>query len=232
MKTIHWFIEDCRQAAYWEKVLPAYTHWFAIQKEPIKSHCQQNDVAFGYLPTATGIIPSQTLTSWEDRSFDLAFIGVPSPYRIEVLEALSESGISMSLGGSGWENYSGPLRAKIGTSGWLDSSAVHGRLFQGRIGLHIPFEEPLDRYLCHVSPRLYEVLACGGKLLCEDAPLYREALRDFSVGYFRGPKEAVELVRGQLAQSLSHQDQNSQQNLVTLRHDYGSRFREMVERTR
>jgi hypothetical protein len=232
MKILHWFLEDYRQARYWEKVLPAYTHWFAIQNGPMPSACASAGVRFGYLPTAAGAAPAQSLKEWSSRAYDLVFVGLPSPYRIRTLEALLGSGWSLAVAGLGWEGYSGPLQASVLQGGWVEGAAVRELLSNARVGLHIPYEEPLDRGDCHVSPRVYEVLGAGCALACEDGPLLREAVQEFPVGFFSGAASCRNVIQDLLDKPLNPADQEALCSAVKARHGYRNRFEALAAMAR
>ncbi len=225
VKTVHWFIEDYRRARYWEKVLPAYTHWFAIQRGPMEAACASAGVRCAYLPTAAEVAAGPPLRPWAQRRYDLAFVGMPSPYRLQVLEALRAAGLSLALAGPGWDRAPAPLRAGVLHSEWVDTPVTLELLRDARLGLHAPYDDPgADRADAHVSPRLYEVLACGGALLCEDSPLCREAVASLTAGFFAGPDAAPAAALRLLARPLSTADQALQQTMVAERHNYRARF--------
>lgn len=106
--TLHWFYEDFRRATYWRDILPGYDHFLAIQRGPLPSACRAASTEFHLLPTAG--TAADIAMEKRERCFDIAFIGIPSPYRITVLEALASSGMSVACGGEGWGAYRGILQ--------------------------------------------------------------------------------------------------------------------------
>jgi hypothetical protein len=201
--TAHWFIEDFRQAKYWKDVLPSYRHFFAIQKGPLVDACHSTGSHYHYLPTAF-ILPAQPkIRPWEERPACIAFIGFPSRYRIEILEALMRAGLPLKVAGAGWEKYRGPLEACLTGKGWFGPEEAYKLLDASRIGLHLSSEDPqLDRDNSHLSPRIFDIMAAGCILMTEAVPLVHETLGGCTYLEFNGAKEAVEAARRALSQGL------------------------------
>lgn len=243
--TVHWFYEDFRQAKYWQDVLPTYTHFLAIQRGAVEAACRDAGTAFHYLPTATDIGEAQAAAApgpgattypagqggaapepWKARTGGLAFVGFPSAYRRAVLEALAAAGLPLVVAGSGWEAYRGPLEACLQGSGWAGPDRVRELLGNARAALHLPYEDPsADRDNSHVSPRVFDILASGTVLLCEDAPLIRETVRGCVYREFRGPAEAVEAARRALAEGLPQEALDANRAAVLYEHTYARRVR-------
>jgi hypothetical protein len=221
--TLHWFYEDFRQAKYWSPVLPAYSHFLAIQRGPVEAACAAQGVRFHYLPTAAMPVPSER-KPWAARRGGIAFVGFPSPYRISVLEALAAAGLPLTVAGSGWEAYRGPLDACLRSRGWTGAEANRALLEDAQVGLHIPSEDPgPDRDNSHVSPRIFDVLAAGCVLLGEDSPLVRETLRGCAWREFRGPGEAVEAARLALERGLPEAALAANRETVLREHSFARR---------
>jgi hypothetical protein len=222
--TIHWFYEDFRQAKYWRDVLPTYTHFLAIQRGPVEAACREQGVAFHYLPTAADAADAGVPRPWRDRTGGLAFVGFPSPYRRTVLEALVAAGLPLAVAGSGWESYRGPLEPCLQGTGWAGSERVRGLLGNARAALHLPFEDPsAEREHSHVSPRVFDILASGCVLLCEDAPLVRESIRGCAYREFRGPAEAVAAARLALSEGLPQAALDANRETALREHAYARR---------
>lgn len=201
--TLHWFYEDFREAHYWKQVLPTYDHFLAIQRGPVEAECRALGVGYHYLPTAPTRVSRDAPKPWKDRRGGLLFVGFPSPYRIAVLEAIAAAGLPLQVAGSGWESYRGPLDACLVKRGWTTPEEGQALLDEAKAALHIPSENPsADRENGHLSPRVFDILASGAMLLCEDLPLVREALRGCAWREFRGPVEAVATARRALEESL------------------------------
>jgi hypothetical protein len=230
LKTIHWFYEDFRQAKYWREVVGAYDHFLAIQRGPVETFCAEKGAKFHYLPTAATLSPARPVRSWKERPGDAAFIGFPSSYRVSVLEAVLTSGIPLKIAGQGWERYRGPLQACMVDRGWVGGEESFRLLESCKIGLHIPTENPAeDRDSCHVSPRVFDVLAAGCRLLYEEAPLLRETLSGLGAREFRGPAGAVTAVRAALLEGLTPQEAEENRARVMKEHTFAKRVEEILE---
>jgi hypothetical protein len=229
IKTLHWFYEDFRQAKYWREVAGAYDHFLAIQRGAIETECAAKGVRFHYLPTAATLPADRPVRPWRERPGDVAFIGFPSVYRIAVLEALVTAGIPLKVAGEGWEKYRGPLQACMVSKGWAGSEETFRLLEAAKIGLHIPTENPAeDRESCHVSPRVFDVLAAGCRLLCEEAPLLRETLAGCAYREFRGPQGAVTAVRAALLEGMPAEEAEANRALVAKEHTYAVRVAQIL----
>lgn len=227
--TLHWFIEDFREAKYWKDVLPAYGHFLAIQRGPIEAACAEAGVRFGYLPTAAILRPRSAVKSWRERSEGIAFIGFPSAYRVEVLEALAREGLPLKVAGLGWEKYRGPLEPHMTGRGWFGPEEAFKLLENSRIGLHLPSEDPgPDRGNCHVSPRVFDILAAGCLLMSEEAPMIRETLKDFTIREFRGPAEAVRVARTVLSEGIDEGALAANRTLVLRDHSFARRMTDIL----
>jgi hypothetical protein len=56
------------------------------------------------------------------RPCDVAFVGIPSAYRISALERLAANGFSLAIAGSGWKSYHGALDPHIVRREWTDGA--------------------------------------------------------------------------------------------------------------
>jgi hypothetical protein len=229
MVTLHWFYEDFRQAGYWRDVLPAYTHFLAIQRGPVEEACRGHGVRYRYLPTASTLPLDRHPRPWAEREGGMVFVGFPSEYRVAVLEAIVAAGLPLAVAGAGWDRYRGPLQACIRGTGWAGADESLALLENSRVGLHIPGEDPsADRENGHISPRVFDVLGAGALLLCEDAPLVRETLRGCVYREFRGPGEAVEAARRALADGLPPGAQASNRDTVLREHAFARRVADLL----
>ncbi len=225
--TLHWFYEDFRRAAYWQEVLPGYNHFCAIQRGPLPSACESAHSRFHLLPTA-GLSPD-AVPEPENRCFDVSFVGIPSPYRIEVLEALASTGMSIACGGEGWDGYRGILQAGIFSGRWISAEESFKQLTRSKIGINLSFAEPWDRENVHISPRAYDILKAGALLLTEESPLAAESLVGCSFKTFRNIPEALAIARALLARYSCMEPliaQNSR--AVRAGHTYKSRVTDIL----
>jgi len=175
--TIHWFYEDFRAAGYWKDVIASYGYFLAVQKGPIVDECVKSGVRFALMPTAAGSPAAPPDAA--GRTLDAVFIGVPSPYRIDVLERLASRGISLGIAGLGWENIRGALSGSVVQAGWIHADQSMRLLARAKIGINISVSDPQhDRVNTQVSPRVFDILRAGCVLLTEETPLVREILAD------------------------------------------------------
>ncbi len=227
--TVHWFFEDFREAKYWQDVLPAYRHFLGIQRGPLETACLAAGTRYQYLPTAFLLPPRAQVRSWIERPDGVAFIGFPSKYRVEVLEAILKEGLPLKVAGAGWEKYRGPLEACLTGQGWFGPEEAYKLLGASRIGLHLPSEDPrADRDNCHVSPRIFDILAAGCLLLTEAAPLISETLRGCGYREFRGSVEAVRAVRTALTEGFPAETLQSNRALMFREHTFDRRMADIL----
>ncbi|NLE02375.1 MAG: glycosyltransferase [Fibrobacter sp.] len=227
IKTIHWFFEDYQRTTYWRDVISGYDYFCAIQQGPFTELCNENSSVFHFLPTAYGGKKLPVLPP--EKSFDIAFIGLPSPYRISILERLCKEGFSLRIAGSGWNAYSGLLSDSIIETSWINHDQMMKLLTESKIGLNLSIENPANREDVHISPRVYDVLAAGCVLVTEEVLLL---YRSLPLCHFYTFKEMAELVDvcNSVLQNYSdenkHRDQNRQ--LIMQYHCYSHRIEELI----
>ncbi|NLD94921.1 MAG: glycosyltransferase family 1 protein [Fibrobacter sp.] len=226
--TIHWFYEDYRRAGYWNDIISGYSHFCAIQRGILPKVCLQNNSTFHFLNTALSFEPR--LNSFNPRKYDITFIGIPSTYRIRILEKIVTAGFTCAIAGSGWESYDGPLNSCLINRMWTDSTQVESILSAGLIGINLSLEEPLCRDDVHISPRVYDILACKAVLLTEDVPLIRDALADCTYITFTSPDDCIVKIRYILDNAhLLQESLTVNFNTVITRHTYRNRIQQLIE---
>jgi hypothetical protein len=227
VKTVHWFYEDHRKATYWKDVLDGYDHFFTIQHGPFEAVCHERGVARHFLPAATGCGELEYRET--QRPYDAVFIGIPSSYRIAVLEALAHSKVRLAIAGSGWGAYRGPLQQFIVTSAWIDETAAFRIMRQAKIGINLSFDNPSGRGDVHIGPRVYDLLAAGCTLLSEENPLLEESVPDCAMHTFRSIDDAPAAIL-KLLTNYDHLKPGNDCNraIVLENHQYTHRVREIV----
>lgn len=226
---IHWFIEDFRQARYWKDVLPAYSHFLAIQRGPVEAACAEAGVLYRYMPTASILKPRAAVKTWRERTDGIAFIGFPSKYRVDVLEALAREGLPLKVAGLGWEKYRGPLESHLTGQGWFGPEEAFKLLENSRIGLHLPSDDPgADRGNSHVSPRIFDILAAGCLLMSEEAPLIRETLKSCDFVEFRGALDAGRKAKAALAEGVPASRLSANRETALREHSFTQRMRQIL----
>jgi hypothetical protein len=230
VRTVHWFFEDYSRAVYWESVVAGYDHFFAIQHGPVETVCAASGTAFHFLPTACGCADLPLHTT--PRPYDTVFIGVPSAYRVAILEALARYGINLAIAGSGWQAYHGILEPMIVSTSWINEEASFTLMQQSRTGINLSFDNPSGRSDVHVSPRVFDLLAAGCLVASEEVPLLKETVPGVSVATFGTIEEAVAVVAG-LLETYSPDDEHilKNRNLVLDKHRYRNRVETIIRTT-
>jgi spore maturation protein CgeB len=231
IKTAHWFYEDFRRAHYWNDVLPGYNVFFTIQEGPFPERCHHISTKWHYLPTAASVEPHTTVPD-EKRDFDIAFIGIPSPYRIRTLEQIVSSGVSCIIAGLGWDKYTGSLKNCILSGKWIEEAQSALIFRRARIGLNLSVDDPAGISDIHLSPRVFDILISGCVLLTEETPLSHQVLHRCSFETFSlgGP------VNTQIKEILSNYTRYKKDTLANIEavksfHLYSNRVDEILKLT-
>lgn len=229
--TIHWFYEDFRMAKYWKDVLVGYQYFFAIQKGPVAEECKKHKVIYGFLPTAAGKVPPNAPMPQSATKRDAAFIGLPSPYRIRVLEFLAARGVRLAIAGKGWDRYQGPVKPCIVCGEWTDRKQSAEIVQSALIGINLSLTDPyLDRGNTHVSPRVFDVLSAGRVLVTEKVPLIYDVLPDCAFHCFSNETEALLIIRAILADPEKEKENIlKNRSAVQTGHLYVNRVQKIVE---
>jgi spore maturation protein CgeB len=231
IKTAHWFYEDFRRAHYWKDVLPGYDTFFTIQNGPFPELCHQISTKWHYLPTAASV-ESHTTVQDEKRDFDIAFIGIPSPYRIQILEQIVSSGVSCVIAGLGWDTYTGPMQNSILSGKWIDE-AQSGLIFRrAKIGLNLSVDDPAGVSDVHLSPRVFDILISGCVLLTEETPLSHQSLHQCSFKTFSADEQVPIQIKEILSNYSRYQkDTCTNIEIVKSSHLYGNRVNDILRLT-
>ena len=231
IKTVHWFYEDFRRALYWKEVCAGYDVFCAIQREPITNECEKYGNRFLFLPTAVASGTLQAQHSTCARNVDAAFIGIPSGYRIEFLEYLAQRNVSLVIAGLGWNTYKGPLEKHIVSGNWTNASISSSILSSAKIGINLSVDTPEnDRQNVHVSPRVFDVIACGCTLVTEDVPLANETLCGLSYVSFVNKEDALSKINEALKEYENKGELREKNNeKIYTEHRYGNRVERMID---
>jgi spore maturation protein CgeB len=226
VKTAHWFFEDFRRAVYWKDVLAGYDYFFAIQKGPIIAECERHKCRFAFLPAAASIPANvQNTVTAAERPVDVAFVGIPSSYRVAVLELLAINGVSLAIAGSGWDRYQGPLHQSIVNANWTEEKQAMQILLSAKIGINLSVNSPdQDRSNTHVSPRVFDICAAGCSLVTENVPLAPDTMPGLAYRTFDTNDGALATVETVLSEypSLSSEIVDNQKAIAE-RHTYANR---------
>ncbi len=164
---------------------------------------------------------------------DLVFVGSLHPElyarRVAMLEALADLDLGVWGPGAGRLPRASPVRARV--RGEDTSCTLWTRLYSAaKIVLCVHYSGP-GPWSRQASPRVYEALACGAFLLCDDCP---DALTLFEEGrdlvIFRDPGE----LRDKARYYLSHEGERARiaehgRRGVLARHTYRHRAERIVD---
>lgn len=232
--TIHWFFEDYRRALYWKEIIGGYTWFLAIQKKPFTSLCKSHGSRYAYLPTAASTKQNiDSVSIDKETTSDIAFVGLPSRYRIEFFEYLLSQGFTMSIAGEGWSNYRGSLESSIVSGIWVDEVETANILKSAIIAVNISVNRPTEE--CddtQISPRVFDILSTNQTLLTEDVPLIHETLGDCHFYTYRTKEEAVSQIKTILKKShlnslYSHLKKN--RDIILQKHTWANRAIQIIE---
>lgn len=222
-----WFYEDYRKATYWREQLEDYDLFCAVQKGEIQHAAGDH---FRFLPTAS--LPcTNRIHPAEDRAYDIAFIGIPSPYRIEILKQLVSAGVKVAIAGEGWESAPQSLQHHVVHSGWIDESHSIQLYENSRMGLNISQESPWDEAgnsVSQISPRLYELAAYGTFPVTENLPLGEHIYNDLDLIRFNTVQDLLTEVTQILNEGVSYDLYHSNRTAVLSKHLYTNRMKELV----
>jgi hypothetical protein len=228
ISTVHWFYEDYRRAVYWKDVISGYDHFCSIQKGELQNICLTYSTKYHFLSTASSFQKNDNLQTLETK-YDLAFIGIPSTYRISFLEKLLSEKLRIIIAGSGWQSYSGPLESSIFCKQWTNDTQMKKIFSQSRIGLNLSVENPINRTDVHISPRVYDIIACGNILLTEDVPLIYDTLPECWYYTFTSIEDACSKIR-MLIKPIENESQkiNKNKQIIFSNHTYANRVEELI----
>lgn len=227
--TAHWFYEDVQKATYWKQVIEGYDHFFAIQHEEIAEKCSEKAVPFHFLPTATSA-PDGLFASRQPALYDAVFIGIPSTYRISVLESLVKSGIRLAIAGAQWNHYIGILEPFIVTSQWMNDQDATILMQKSKIGINLAFDDASQRPDMHMSPRIFDYAAAGCSIVSDASPLIAMSFTGGIVHQGKSADEVRSLTIEHIARyQCSEADRKFNHDLVMRTHRYDHRIAKMLE---
>ena len=229
VKTVHWFYEDFAKAKYWNEVVGGYDLFCAIQHGPIETECAAAGSQYLFLPTATnlGFKPPVTIPE-----YDVSFIGIPSAYRIAILESLANAGVSLTIAGEGWSSYTGSLQKYIRQGKWTSAEDSVLTICSARIGINLSYSSPFENpEHAHISPRVYDVCGCGRVLLTEDVPLLQDSCSGLTYEVFDSVENAVAKTQ-QILKEYERFAEITLQNIATIfdNHTYTKRVEDILRK--
>jgi len=230
VKNLHWFYEDYRRAEYWKGILGGYHAFIAVQKGEVESECRALGVTFKYLPTGTHPHEGPIIGAESLRGVDVAFIGIPTPYRTEVLESLVADGVKVKVAGSGWDRYLGPLKDFIISGKWVSSNESRQILIGAKIGLNLSVHDPTpDRDNTQISPRVYDIIDSNCLLVTENVPLAKESLGDIEYLTFDSHLDVIKVIKTGLENFKTHQGSFARnKDIIHSDYSYANRAAEII----
>jgi hypothetical protein len=225
-----WFYEDYYKAKYWQSVLSGYNHFFAIQHGLVETSCKESNVKFHFLPTASGC--GNYPYDEHERRYDAVFIGLPSTYRIAVLEHCAQSNIRLALAGAGWNTYHGILEPYIVNATWIEETDAFQLMQQSRIGINLSFDNPTVRTDVQLSPRIFDYAAAGCVIVTEETPILRETLPDITVHTFNNSQDTAAVIASLCNDYHHHTAERTNNRAVILaNHQYVHRVAAILQAT-
>ncbi len=174
-KTILWTIDPPRDFDPVIKTAPYYNFVFTGGSEAYQILKNYNIKSLHFLPFACdpGVHKPPNLDKKERSLYetDIAFVGTIDPhlypYRVKVLEAISDFNLSVWGPGRNSLPNDSPLKPLI--CGGETPSQVWTKIYSvSKIVICIHYKDPQDKIPCYqASPRVYEALACGAFLIVD-----------------------------------------------------------------
>lgn len=172
------YADDYRRTNF-EKGMHLYDHVFVYDTYYVNEIIKRGIENVGYLPLAANSKKhhdvSFTKTNETTFDYDLCFVGVPYPNRVDVLDSLRS--YNLGVFGDGWLKYF--LRRGKKIPSYYRGQATGEKVIQiyrnSKIALNIHDPEARDG----VNTRTFDILVCGGRELVD----YKKSLDDhFKVG--------------------------------------------------
>lgn len=146
------------------------------------------------------------------KTCDAFFIGTAFEERKRLFEGVDWGGIEFTKLGFGWDGFDKEdvlrprdVRKNADVAGWYRSARIN--INQHRTTKMLDTGHIEDGAAYSIGPRAYEIAACGGFQLCDDArPEYYEVFGDSAVTYKAG--DSADLAR-QVKYWLAHPDERA-----------------------
>jgi hypothetical protein len=227
-KTLHWFYEDARIASYWRQVASVYDAFLGIQGQALAQEVQQLGGRYFEVPTA--VDASSIRTEWvTTKVWDLCFVGIPSPYRIRVLEFLGGLGLKIAVAGPDWPT--GPWNVISIT--WLPQNEAFSLYQNSHFNINLSLMDPDlhdGRRLQHLSPRAFEI-ATTMSIPCYENVDQLKFLSDFSHDFicFNHEKDLAEQIFAKRNIQISHETIQKRIAKITQEHTWERRLQRIEE---
>ena len=230
VKLIHWFYEDYRRVPYWKDTYSFYDYFLCVQEGEIKEIINKSPAQYQFFPTAAA---SVNIPPSLEKKWDLCFIGIPSSYRVGVLEYIKQnSNTNLYIAGAHWDKYQGGiLRECIHTQDWVTPEVMCETFQQSHLVLNLSFHDPAeDRENCQISPRVFDVFNSGSWLITESLPLMTLQCDQYSYSEFKALEELPQLIQSLLDKKESlTQEVNQNKFRAQVEHTYKHRAQRMLD---
>ncbi len=176
VKSVHWFFEDGRRFPTFERMAAEHSQLFAIQPW-VAAFLQEKGIENArYLPLG---VPVRCQTTEPPRATEpdipLAFVGTPSPRRIEIFSQLTDFGLH--LWGPGWDDTNEALAPCAQEGGrWLTREEERDVYLRASMVVNLHQDNGRDGAPDFINPRTFLLAALGVSQILEDrlelAPLF------------------------------------------------------------
>lgn len=165
-------------------------------------------------------------------SRDVVFVGSNYPSRLHLFESLAKGDYNLGIWGSGWDKISSnsPIKKhiqKIHTEPeeWIKIYSL------SKIILVAHYSEDQEMPVYQASPKIYEALACGGFIICDNQKDVNTLFKDGEhLVIFQDTKDLNEKIAYYLAHETERQEISKRgRNEVLAKHTYAHRIKQMLE---
>lgn len=169
---------------------------------------------------------------FQEKIYDVTFIGLQEPHRTEVMQSLLDSGLSVQLGGMGWSRFVNENRknSQLRFIGEFIGKEEYGNYISSALFspgfLSKKFSE------LHTT-RTFEIPACGTALLTESNEETRSFFNEDEAIFYHTQEELVEKIHyyKQHAEELRLLTEKGMQRVQTDGRDYESILRDILQKT-
>jgi spore maturation protein CgeB len=149
---------------------------------------------------------------------------------MDILQGISD--LNLGVWGPGWEKVPGrsPLKKCIKRSGAIDPDEWGSIFFSSKINLALHFQD--GKVPCYqASPKVFEILACKGFMICDDQKDVRALFED---GKHLVIFKDINDLREKIKYYVGHEQERSRiagQGFeeVAMKHTYKNRMEQMLE---
>ncbi len=224
--SVHWFYEDFRKVDHWKYNASYYDLYCCVQREPLTSLLGP---AYRFLPTAADSIPDATILPFDKKQFDLAFVGMPTPYRVEVIEQLIATGFKIAVAGPEWKQYPS-IAESVVVDGWVNDETAKELYNLSVMGLNLSQENPAqERDFHQISPRVYDMAASGTIPVSESLSLGDSFFKEIFAITFSTTEALIAIIKQLTPADLSYERLVRNRQIIADKHTYRHRILQILE---